>query len=125
MNQSLANDLIFHKKWRNQNKTAFNDNYHFDLNLVLRRNNGNYIPKSSLVNSFSRILRKCGLPALPIHLTRHTHAVLLLGADIKYVQKRLEHASIQITSNVYPHISKKIEKDRMSKHREYMKNMMD
>lgn len=30
------------------------------------------------------------------------------GADIKYVQHCLGHGSIQITSDVYAHISKKI-----------------
>lgn len=127
MSQSLANDLNFHKKFQNQNKTTLNDSYHFDLNLVLCRNDGKYMPKSSLFNSFSRILKKCGLPSLPIHSTRHTHGVLLLevGADMKYVQERLGHGSIQITSDVYSHISKKIEKDRMSKYEEYMKNVLD
>ncbi|CAM3429062.1 hypothetical protein GCM10009865_22620 [Aeromicrobium ponti] len=86
----MANDLNFHKKYQNQNKTALNDNYHFDLNLVLCRNDGNYMPKFSLFNSFSRILKKCDLPSLPIHSLRHTHAVLQLeaGADMKYIQER-------------------------------------
>jgi integrase len=30
------------------------------------------------------------------------------GADMKYVQQRLGHSSIQITSDVYAHISKMI-----------------
>ncbi|MGF9856531.1 hypothetical protein ABEX55_05560 [Priestia endophytica] len=44
---------------------------------------------------------------------------------MKYVQERLGHRSIQITSGVYSHVSKKIEKDRMSKYEEYMKNVRD
>jgi integrase len=127
ISQSLANDLNFHKKYQNQNKTALNVSYHFDLNLVLCRNDGNYMPKSSLFNSFSRILKKCGLPSLPIHSLRHTHAVLQLeaGADMKYIQERLGHGSIQITSDVYSHISKKIEKKRMNQFEEYMKNVLE
>jgi integrase len=127
MSKALANDLHFHKKFQNQNKTALNEDYHFDLNLVLCRNDGNYMPKSSLFNSFSKILKNCGLPSLPIHSTRHTHAVLLLesGADMKYVQERLGHGSIQITADVYSHISKKIEKDRMDKFENYMKNVLE
>ncbi|MCM3527882.1 site-specific integrase [Cytobacillus oceanisediminis] len=127
ISHSLANDLNFHKKYQNQNKTALNENYHFDLNLVLCRNDGNYMPKSSLFNSFSRILKKCDLPSLPIHSLRHTHAVLQLeaGADMKYIQERLGHGSIQITADVYSHISKKIETERMSKFEEYMKNVLE
>lgn len=127
ISQSLANDLHFHKKYQNQNKLALKENYHHDLNLVLCRNDGNYMPKSSLFNSFARILKKSGLPSLPIHSTRHTHAVLQLeaGADMKYVQERLGHGSMQITSDIYSHISKKIEKDTMNKFEEYMKNVIE
>lgn len=44
---------------------------------------------------------------------------------MKYVQVRLGHGSIQITSDVYAHISKKIEKDRMGKFEEYMKSVLE
>jgi site-specific recombinase XerD len=50
--------------------------------------------------------------------------LLEAGADMKYVQKRLGHGSIQITSDVYSHISKKIEKDTMDKYEEYIKNVL-
>lgn len=127
ISQSLANDLHFHKKYQNQNKLALKEHYLHDLNLVLCRNDGNYMPKSSLFNSFARITKKCGLPSLPIHSTRHTHAVLQLeaGADMKYIQERLGHGSMQITSDVYSHISKKIEKDRMDQFEDYMKNVLE
>lgn len=127
ISQSLANDLHFHKKLQNQNKLTLKENYHHELNLVLCRNDGNYMPKSSLFNSFSRILKKCGLPSLPIHSTRHTHAVLQLeaGADMKYLQERLGHGSMQITADVYSHISKKIDKDRMDKFEEHMRNVLE
>lgn len=126
MSQALANDLHFHKKYQNQNKITLNNVYHHDLNLVLCRNDGNYMPKSSLFNSFARILKKVGLPSLPIHSTRHTHAVIQLeaGADMKYIQERLGHGSMQITADVYSHISKKLEKDTMNKFEEYMKNVL-
>ncbi len=71
------------------------------------------MPKSSLFNSFSRILKKVGIEPLPIRSLRHTHAVLLLeaGTDMKYIQVRLGNGSTQITSDVYCHVSKKIDKD--------------
>jgi len=85
------------------------------------------MPKTSLFNPFSKILKKCRLPSLPIHSLRHTHAVLLLeaGADMKYVQERLSHDSIQITSDVYSHISKKAEESTMNKFEDYMKNILE
>lgn len=113
-------------KYQNQNKLALNEVYHHDLNLVLCRNDGDIMPKSTLFNAFERILQHADLPKVPIHSLRHTHAVLLLeaGADMKYIQERLGHGSIQITSDVYAHISKKIETDTMGKYEEYMKNVL-
>ncbi|WP_283248122.1 tyrosine-type recombinase/integrase [Bacillus sp. FJAT-50079] len=50
-------------------------------------------------------------PKLPIHSTRHTHAVMMLeaGADMKILQERFGHGSMQITSDIYSHVSKRIE----------------
>ena len=57
-----------------------------------------------------------------IYCLRHTYAVLLLesGATMKYIQERLGYGSAQITADVYAHISKKIEKDTMSKFEDYL-----
>lgn len=43
------------------------------------------------------------------------------GADMKYIQEPLGYGRISNTSDVYFHISKKIEKDRMNKFEEHMK----
>ena len=127
MSQSLANDLLFHKKYQNQNKLALKDSYLHELNLVFCRNDGNYLPKSTLFNAFSRILKKAGIHSLPIHSLRHTHAVLQLeaGVDMKTLQERLGHGSYQVTADVYSHVSKKLELQSMEKYEEYMKNVLE
>ncbi|WP_342578667.1 tyrosine-type recombinase/integrase [Psychrobacillus sp. FSL K6-2843] len=58
------------------------------------------------------MLKRAGLNSYPIHSLRHTYVVNLLeaGADIKYIQKQLGHGSQQITSDVYAHLSKKMNK---------------
>lgn len=93
ISQSLANDLKYHQEWQKQNKGVLGERYHLDLDLVLCREDGNYMPKSSLFNAFSRILDRSDLHSLPIHSLRHTCAVLLLeaGADMKFVQEQLGH----------------------------------
>ncbi len=45
-------DLHFHKKQQNLNKLAINEIYHLELNLVLCRIYGNFMPRSSLFNAF-------------------------------------------------------------------------
>lgn len=125
MSKSLTNDLLEHRKYLNRNKLILNDLYDHESNLVLCRSDGRFIPKSSLFNAFSKCLERAGFSKLPIHSTRHTHAVMQLeaGADMKYVQERLGHGSIQITSDVYAHISDKIEEQRIDKYEEYTKNL--
>ena len=127
MSKMLAKDLRFHMTYQNQNKLALKEIYHHDLNLVLCRNDGNFMPKSSLFNAFERILKRSDIKPLPIHSLRHTHAVLLLeaGASMKYIQKRLGHGSMQITSDVYSHVSKKIEKDNTDQFEDYMAKILE
>lgn len=126
ISQTLANELLFHLKYQNQNKLALKDLYHHDLNLVFCRDDGNFMPKSSLFNAFSRTLKRAGLPSLPIHSTRHTHTVLLMeaGADPKYIQERLGHGSMRVTTDVYSHISKRLDTSSMQKYEDYMKSVL-
>lgn len=118
ISQALLNDLKEHAKYQNRNKLNLNEQYRHDLNLVLCRDNGDFMPKSTLFNALSRILKRAGLPQVPIHALRHTHAVLMMesGADLKYIQSRLGHGSIRITADVYSHISNKIETMNMEKY---------
>lgn len=125
ISQGLVNDLRHTMNVQNHNKLALNEIYRHDLNLVLCRNDGDIMPKSSLFNAFERILKKAGLPPIPIHSLRHTHAVILLeaGAEMKFIQERLGHGSMRITSDVYAHISKKVETDNMNKFEKHMQNI--
>jgi integrase len=125
ISQSFANDLLFHMKYQNQNKLSLNDVYHHDLNLVFCRNDGNYLPKSTLFNVFSRVIKRVGLSSIPIHSLRHTHAVLALeaGVDMKTLQERLGHGSYQVTADVYSHVSKKMELKAIDKYEDYIKDI--
>lgn len=52
-----------------------------------------------------------GLRVITIHGLRHTHATLLLEAGVspKIISERLGHASIQITLDLYSHVTNKME----------------
>ena len=58
------------------------------------------------------ICRKNGLKPIRIHDIRHTHCTLLLEAGMspKDVQDRLGHQSIEMTLNVYAHVTAKRQK---------------
>jgi len=51
--------------------------------------------------------------------------MLEAGADMKYVQEQLGHGSIQITSDVYSHISKKLEKQNTDKIEAYTQHLFN
>lgn len=118
--ERLAKELKTIKVKQNDNKLRFKKMYKHDLNLVFCREDGSPLPKSTLFNAFRRILKKAGLPDLPIHSLRHTHAVLMLESNVemKYIQEALGHSSMQITSDVYSHVSKKIETNAINKFEE-------
>ena len=114
-----------HLKYQNERKLVLEELYSHDLNLVLCRDDGTPLPKSTLFNAFKGCLEEIGHSSLPIHSTRHTHAVMLLeaGADMKFVQERLGHGSMQITSDVYAHVSKKIAARSIDKFDKYLKEI--
>jgi len=125
--QSLANELITHRRMQNSDKLMLTDSYYHELDLIFCRRDGNFLPKSTLFNAFARILKKANLSPLSIHSLRHTHAVLMLesGASMKYIQERLGHGSITITSDVYTHVSKKINQDSITSFEEYISSVLD
>lgn len=122
MRKSFIGELQEHLKYQNQRKLYLGDAYHHGLNLVFCRDDGSPLPKSTLYNAFKACLSKIKASSLPIHSTRHTHAVMLLeaGTDMKYIQERLGHGSYQITADVYSHISKEIEGRSIDKFDDYM-----
>ncbi|TYS11729.1 tyrosine-type recombinase/integrase [Bacillus subtilis] len=89
---------------------------------IIRKRTGNYNTLLSLPNSkgkdfgpyainkvIDEILGKTDLHHITPHDLRHTHAIMLLesGADLKYVSERLGHTTVNMTADVYIHITKK------------------
>lgn len=69
---------------------------------------------------YSRLIsltEKAGIPFLGVHVTRHTHASLLLdsGATTKEVQDRLRHTKISQTMDVYSHLAKETKEQTVEK----------
>ncbi len=60
INGSLVKELSNYLKVLNENKIVFNEESKHELDLVFCREDGNFLPKSTLFNAFSRILKKAG-----------------------------------------------------------------
>lgn len=77
------------------------------INLICVRENGTYITPRTLHHTSAVIHNQLSIPEFDYHSLRHTHTTMLIesGAPIKYVQARLGHKNIDITFNIYQHLT--------------------
>lgn len=77
-----------------------------DHDLIFPSGIGTPLADSKLRRSFRRVIKKSGLPQIRFHDLRHTAASLMLNWGIApiIVSRRLGHASISITMDVYGHL---------------------
>ncbi|MFN3653263.1 MAG: tyrosine-type recombinase/integrase [Armatimonadota bacterium] len=73
---------------------------------------GASINPARLSRRFGEVARKVG-GTWTYHDLRHAHATLLLeqGVDVRVIQDRLGHASIQTTSDIYTHVTRRLRDD--------------
>jgi integrase len=73
--------------------------------LVFSKPTGEPLHPERFSRSFDRIVKRLGLPHIPLHGLRHTWATLALRAGVhpKVVQERLGHATISITLDIDSH----------------------
>jgi len=77
-----------------------------DDDLVFAQPDGGPVHPETLGGAFSRYLTAAGLPRIRLHDLRHSHATLMLAANVhpKVVSERLGHANIGITLDIYSHV---------------------
>jgi len=77
-----------------------------DEDYVFSNPEGAPLDPSTVSHAFSRILRQAGLPCMPLHSLRHTHATFLLQAGVhpRVAMERLGHSSIRVTLDTYSHV---------------------
>ena len=116
-----TSDLLKSLKIKKMKVSLSNENYKFNKELIFSDYTGSPLKQSSYRTYFYKICKLANVPILSPHALRHSHAVHLLesGANIKYVSERLGHATINMTANVYLHISKKIERDAITMYEKY------
>ena len=78
-----------------------------DKQAVFLTPEGKIVRPDYLTRKFKKIFIKLGMPNKRFHDIRHTHATWLLeeGINSKIVQKRLGHARVETTLNIYSHIT--------------------
>lgn len=79
--------------------------------LVFANQNNSFVQLSKPRTWMRQNMKKNDLREITVHGFRHTHATLLLeaGVEPKVISERLGHRSIQITLDLYSHVTKKME----------------
>jgi integrase len=74
---------------------------------VCGEEDGSPISPSVLSHGFAAVAKAAGLRKVRFHDLRHTHATLLLqgGENPKVVSERLGHSQVQITLDIYSHVT--------------------
>lgn len=78
-----------------------------EIHFVCIREDGTYITPRTMQYTSHIIHNDLNIKDFDYHSLRHTHATVLLenGAPLKYIQQRLGHKKIDITLNVYQHLT--------------------
>ena len=99
-------------KLKINSKNQINEIEGAEINLINIRENGTYIQPRVMQHCFRIIHYKLGYKELDYHSLRHTHTTMLLssGANIKAVQERLGHKKIDITLQIYTHVTEEMRK---------------
>lgn len=77
------------------------------VSLICVREDGSYINPRTMQYTSRVIKNNLGIKDFDYHSLRHTHATMLMenAAPLKYIQHRLGHKSIDVTINVYQHLT--------------------
>ena len=80
--------------------------YYQNQDYVFSQDNGNAMHPDSVTNWLAKFSKRHGLPHIHPHAFRHTMASLLYfnGVDSVSISKRLGHAQVSTTANIYAHV---------------------
>lgn len=113
------------KSWKkDQIKIYFKNGKHFegDDNFIFTNQRAEWVHIHNFIPYFKRFVTDHKLKPITPHGLRHTHASLLFSAGVepKNISDRLGHSTVQITLDLYTHITEEQRTDTVEKLLEYM-----
>lgn len=113
------------KSWKkDQIKIYFKNGKHFegDDNFIFTNERADWVQIHNFIPYFKRFITDHKLKTITPHGLRHTHASLLFSAGVepKNISDRLGHSTVQITLDLYTHITEEQRTDTVEKLLEYM-----
>jgi integrase len=119
--------LKTHKQAQAALKMKNRRHYH-DLGLVFAKEHGDTIGRPDSLGlplqvntigqrQFAKLIKAAGVKRIKFHGLRHTCATLMLAAGVPahVVQRRLGHAKVEMTLNVYSHVLPSMQQDAASR----------
>lgn len=113
ISETLIKELKQYRLYQQKIKLMLGEAYQ-DNDYIVAKENGTCINPQYIFNHFKKLVQKANVPSIRFHdLLRHTHATIMLklGEHPKIVSERLGHSSIQMTLNVYSHVTMDMQKD--------------
>lgn len=94
-----------YRAWQSAERLRLGE-YYQDQGFVFAQDNGGPMHPDSVTTWLSRFSKRHGLPHVNAHAFRHTMASMLYfnGADSVSISKRLGHAQVSTTANIYAHV---------------------
>lgn len=91
---------------QDENRRVFGKDYK-ESDYIFVWDDGSKLRPDYVTRGFQRVLKRHGLPPLRFHDLRHSTASILYdkGWDMKDIQLWLRHSSIDVTADIYTHIS--------------------
>lgn len=94
-----------YRLWQNQERLRLGA-YYEDKGFVFAQDNGGPMHPDSVTDWLGKFSKRHGLPHINPHAFRHTMASMLYfnGVDSVSISKRLGHAQVSTTANIYAHV---------------------
>lgn len=94
-----------YRAWQNAERLRLGEDYR-DQGFVFTQDNGNPIHPDSVTGWMDKFSKRHNLPHINPHAFRHTMASILYfnKADSVSISKRLGHAQVSTTANIYAHV---------------------
>ena len=100
-----------YKAWQNAERLRLGE-YYQDKGFVFAQDTGGPMHPDSVTTWLARFSKRHGLPHVNAHAFRHTMASMLYfnGVDSVSISKRLGHAQVSTTANIYAHVMEAADK---------------
>ena len=97
--------LRHYKFWQTEERLRKGE-YYQNKGFVFAQDNGEPMHPDSVTDWMNKFSKRNGLPHINPHAFRHTMASMLYfnGVDSVSISKRLGHAQVSTTANIYAHV---------------------